>query len=288
MSVVHPSPRHGRAVVQQLLAYLEAEVAPSPEHCHTLSDGLWSADLISLVGRIRVAQARGNLGQLRLSEKTRVALKRFLEEQQQRPQQMADFFGRMVNELRGQRVFMTLQATFLFQGSRAGLSQGMRGVFAPDSLCLTGGAGKGVAMAPNWLELRREFTGMNIKLAYAMTELIGSMPRCPRGNYHPVPYHVPFLLDPESGTMLPRQGTQTGRFAALDLLAQTYWGGIVTGDKVSMEWDGACGCGRKGAFIHDGISRYAASVTGDDKVSCSATIDNTDLNLQRLLDGVEP
>jgi hypothetical protein len=109
------------------------------------------------------------------------------------------------------------------------------------------------------------------------------MPSCPFGHYHIHPHIVPFLLDPTFATVLPREATQTGRFAALDLLAQTYWGGIITGDKVTIEWDSACDCGRKGAFIHDDIERYSSQVTGDDKVTCSATIDNTDPALIRLL-----
>ena len=46
-----------------------------------------------------------------------------------------------------------------------------------------------------------------------------------------------------------------------------------------------CPCGRKGGFMHDKISRYNTNVTGDDKITCSATVDNTDAALQSLLAG---
>ena len=80
------------------------------------------------------------------------------------------------------------------------------------------------------------------------------------------PYIIPFVLDPESGKRLPRQGTQTGRFAFMDLIAESYWPGMVTGDKVTIEWDRQCACGRKGAYVHDSVIRYSDEVTGDDKV----------------------
>jgi hypothetical protein len=64
---------------------------------------------------------------------------------------------------------------------------------------------------------------------------------------------------------------------------QTYWGGIITGDKVTVDYDGNCKCGRHGPFVHDNIGRFSEAVTGDDKVTCSATIDNTDAALQQLL-----
>jgi hypothetical protein len=81
---------------------------------------------------------------------------------------------------------------------------------------------------------------------------------------------------PISGAVLPRQGTQTRRLAVMDLLGQTYWGGIITGEKVTIEWDAACPCGRKGGFMHDNIECYSSTVTGDDRITCAATVDNID------------
>jgi hypothetical protein len=69
----------------------------------------------------------------------------------------------------------------------------------------------------------------------------------------------------------------------MDLLPSTYWGGVVSGDKVTITWDGGCACGRKGAYIHNHISRYSEEVTGDHKTTCSATIDNTDVALKQLI-----
>ena len=284
MPVIYPSVRKGRYMTQRMVKFLSESVAPTPDQCYTLSNGTLSADLVSLSGRIRVAQAKGELSRMKLSESQRVAMKRYMDEQITRPQEMSDFFGRMIEQLRGQRVFLFGQTSYLVQAAQLGLARGLRNVFAEKSVGTTGGGAKGVVLPDDWSQLIRDFSGIrHWNMFFAMTELNGVMPGCAQNRYHLPPWIVPFLLDPESGAVLPRDGRQTGRFAALDLTAQHYWGGIITGDKVTIEWDHECSCGRKGTYLHDDIERYAASVTGDDKVTCSATVDNTDAALQKLL-----
>jgi hypothetical protein len=284
LPVVFPGARYGRYAGQRMVDHHSRFVAPTPAECYTLTDGTLSADLVSLTGRVRIAQAKGETSKLKLSASQREGLKRYLEEQERRPRDMAEFFARMTDELRGRRVMLFSQTYFLYLAAIAGLERNITHAFAPDSLILTGGGGKGALLPENWGEPIRQFTGIRSwKTLYGMTELCSFMPSCPYGHYHLHPHIVPFLLDPVSGSPLARQGTQTGRFAALDLLAQTYWGGIITGDRVTIEWDSACPCGRKGAFVLSDIERYSSEVTGDDKVNCSATIDNTDVALHRLL-----
>jgi hypothetical protein len=288
LPVIYPTVRHGRYASQQVIAYLAEHFAPSPDQVYTLNDGTLSADLVSLSGRIRVAQAKGELSKMKLSENQRVAFKRYLEELERRPEETATFFKRITDQLRGKRVFVSAMTSALVQAAEQGLSRGIKGVFAPDSHGLTGGGGKGSSLPSNWRELIVEFSGIaqsRWELNYGTTEITGPMPGCSEGYYHIPAYFVPFLLDPATGAILPRSGAQTGRFAAFDVLAQNMWGGIITGDKLTIEWDRDCACGRKGAHIHDNVERYSESVTGDDKVTCSSTVDNTDVALQSLLSG---
>lgn len=286
LPVIAPTVRFGRYAAQHMISYLAEHLAPSPAELYTLSSGSLSADLASLSGRIRVAQAKGELAQFKLSDSQRIAFKQYLEELQRRPAESADFFKRITEQLRGRRVFISSASSVLFQAAEAGFSLGIRGAFAPDSVGFTGGGGKGITLPADWQQRLSEFSGIppsRWQANYGMTEITGPMPACIHGNHHIPAYTVPFLLDPSSGGMLPREGTQTGRFAAFDLLAQNLWGGIISGDKVTIEWDRDCACGRLGAYIHGDIERYSESVTGDDKVSCSATVDNTDAALQTLL-----
>jgi hypothetical protein len=284
MPVIYPSLRHGRYMAQRMVKFMSEAIAPSPDQCYTISNGTLSADLVSLSGRIRVAQAKGEVSKMKMSDGQKVALKRYIDEQANRAQEMADFFTRIADKLRGQRVFLFSQTSYMLQAAREGAARGLSKVFAPDSVGAVGGGGKDVVLPPDWREIINTFTGMSQwNISYAMTELTGVMPGCPQGEYHIPPWIVPFVVDPETGSVLPREGSQTGRFAAFDLLAQTYWGGIISGDMVTIEWDRDCPCGRKGAHIHSPVTRYATNVTGDDKITCAATVDNTDAALQKLL-----
>jgi hypothetical protein len=103
-----------------------------------------------------------------------------------------------------------------------------------------------------------------------MSELMVSCPACETGNYHVPPVIVPFVLDPGTGEALPRSGTQTGRFAFLDLLPDNYWGGLMSGDEVTMAgWDEPCACGRPGPYLAHEIRRYSDKEGGDDKINCA-------------------
>lgn len=284
--VVYPGFRHGHYSVQRIIHNLTQAVAPSPGECYTLSDGTLSADVISLSGRIRIAQGKGELSRMKLSDGQRVALKRHFDDQARLPQELAKFFSNLTDKLHGKRILLFSQTSYLVQASREGLTRGLAKVFSPDSIGMTGGGGKGMVLPPDWRELISNFTGMpRLKMLYAMTEMTSNFPYCPHKHFHVPPFIVPFLLEPESGAVLPRQDKQTGRLAFLDLLAQTFWGGFISGDKVTIEWDSTCPCGRKGAFFHDSVERYSAKVTDDDRITCAETINNTDEALNKLLAG---
>jgi hypothetical protein len=93
---------------------------------------------------------------------------------------------------------------------------------------------------------------------------------CSQGHFHIMPMCIPFILDPETSEPLARTGTVTGRWAHYDLMADGYWGGFISGDEVTMHWDGDCPCGRTTPFIEAGIERYSEKTHGDDKITCAA------------------
>jgi hypothetical protein len=86
------------------------------------------------------------------------------------------------------------------------------------------------------------------------------------------PWIVLFLLDPETSVPFERSGIQTGRLALFDLLADSYWGGAISGDRVTIDWRGGCPCGRKGPFILNDVVRYG-NLRDDDKITCSRSSD---------------
>ena len=75
---------------------------------------------------------------------------------------------------------------------------------------------------------------------------------------------------PRPGAVLPREGVQRGRFAFMDLSAETYWGGGLSGDAVTVHWGAAtCACGRRGTHIEPTVARLSEQQGGDDKISCA-------------------
>lgn len=108
---------------------------------------------------------------------------------------------------------------------------------------------------------------------YSMQELQSGMPRCREGNrYHIPPWVIPLVLDKTGETVLPHVGTEIeGRAAFVDLSLEGRWGGVITGDKVSIDYS-TCSCGACGPSIRDDIMRYA-DIEGDDKIGCAGTVD---------------
>ena len=108
---------------------------------------------------------------------------------------------------------------------------------------------------------------------YSMQELHSGMPRCRTGGrYHVPPWVIPLILDQAGDNLLPRvDGEYEGRAAFFDLSIDGRWGGVISGDRVSIDF-GACACGAKSPSIRDNIVRYA-DLEGDDKIGCAGTVD---------------
>jgi hypothetical protein len=150
------------------------------------------------------------------------------------------------------------------------LSRGLRSVFAPGSIVHTGGGAKGIVLPDDWEKQVQEFAGVpKLINSYGMSELMAHNYLCGFDRYHFQPWLIPYVLDPDTGIPLPRQGVQTGRAAFFDLAASTYWGGFVSGDEVSIDW-APCKCGRTTPHIAKTLQRYGDKRGGDDKISCAA------------------
>ena len=108
---------------------------------------------------------------------------------------------------------------------------------------------------------------------YSMQELHSGMPRCRAGGrYHVPPWVVPLILDKAGDNLLPViEDEYEGRAAFFDLSLDGRWGGVISGDKISIDFS-PCACGSKGPSIRDNIVRYA-DLEGDDKIGCAGTVD---------------
>jgi hypothetical protein len=110
-----------------------------------------------------------------------------------------------------------------------------------------------------------------------MTELMNLMPRCEASRYHRPPGLITLVLDRTGERLLTAAdasgGLAEGRFGFLDLGFEGRWGGLISGDKVTIDFAARCACGRPGPTLLDNITRWAQ--TGeDDHIGCAGTIDN--------------
>ena len=205
--------------------------------------------------------------------------------QKDRPKLVRQFVERLRDELAGQQVATLGGWTSILDSILIGEEMGIQNLFAPDSIITTGGGLKGRGRrARRLLRAGAAFFGVpDVTDSYGMTEQTVYTKRCPHGRYHVPPHMVPFVLDPDTGESLGREGTTSGRFAYFDPFAVMYWGGFISGDAVTMRWGGGCGCGRTGAYMDGEVNRYSTLRGGDDRISCAGTPQAYDNALEYIL-----
>jgi hypothetical protein len=241
-------------------------------YLHTAFSYKISSDLMWLAARLRAAAAKGDIGKVDVPE-TLLARRGELEDMQKNASaHQSAFIRNVANELKGKRVFAMGTTNMFYDVAKRGLEEGTRGVFTPDSTVMGGGGHKGVVQAPDTEEVIKAFFGVpRLKMCYGMTEMNSFSPTCEHGSYHFLPWVTVIVLDHETGKPLPRSGVQTGRASFFDMTHDGTWGGIVTGDKITVDWDTPCPCGRTSLHLKGKVERYSELQGGDDKISCAAT-----------------
>jgi hypothetical protein len=150
--------------------------------------------------------------------------------------------------------------------------------FHPDNCIYVGGGLKRAQLPEDYQQFVHETFNIpkdrNFQ-NYSMQELNSGMPKCREcGRYHVPPWIIPMILDKDGDKLLPYDlsgGEIEGRAAFFDLSLDGRWGGVITGDRISIDY-APSGCSHKGPSIRDNIARYA-DLQGDDKIGCAGTID---------------
>ncbi|MDB5397653.1 MAG: hypothetical protein JWM91_5159 [Rhodospirillales bacterium] len=272
MPLISPSYRHGASAIIRGMNRMAVDYAGGYENALFLyPDAYFSADVVSLAGRLRAAEARGEAGQLTLPPALLARRDEFAAREQGRAVDMDRFFAAAAERFSGQDVFLFAVWPILFEWAEEGLKRGLKGIFGPNSILTTGGGSKGKVLPPNYKDVIFEFLGFDRHFEFfGMSELMANAPRCAEGHFHFPPVIVPYVLDPATGQPLPRSGSQTGRLALMDLMPATYWGGLVSGDEVTMAgFDEPCACGRTGPYLEADIRRFSEAPGGDDKINCA-------------------
>lgn len=151
------------------------------------------------------------------------------------------------------------------------------GEFHPETVVNAGGGVKGVPLPTDYKEQVRRFYGEVITPGgYGMTEMAQLNPRCEAGRYHRAPGLIWLILDRDGERLVTPEdgvdGVVEGRFGFLDLLYEGRWGGLITGDKVTVDFANRCPCGRPGPTLLDNITRFAEAGE-EDHIGCAGTID---------------
>lgn len=283
--IIYPSYRYGRYGGLRNLQVM-VERFDSQAHVYTLYDELMSADVASLAGRVAGAEAKGTLDQLVIPDHLMEKFKQSRNRKGEQKAQEVAFIEKVIAECQGKEVIFMGVPSILLEFVRLARERGIEKLFHPDSIIFTGGGGKGVVLPDDWKEQIERYVGVKPRTVYGMTECTSQLAECEHGNYHITPLLVPFILDPETGNPLPRSGKQTGRFAWFDLLAESYWGGFITGDEITGHWDDdRCACGRHGFYVEPTIQRYSdKSDDGNDKINCAGAANAHDKALDFLND----
>jgi hypothetical protein len=272
LPLISPSYRHGASAIIRGMNRMAVDYAGGLENALFLyPDAYFSADVVSLAGRLRAAEARGEAGQLTLPPALLARRDEFAAREQGRAEDMDRFFSAARDRFGGQDVFLFAVWPILFEWAEEGLKRGIKGVFGKNSILTTGGGSKGKVLPPNYKDVIFEFLGFDRHFEFfGMSELMCNAPRCSESHFHFPPALVPYVLDPATGQPLPREGSQTGRLALMDLLPDSYWGGLVSGDEVTMAgFDEPCACGRTGPYLEANIRRFSEAQGGDDKINCA-------------------
>jgi hypothetical protein len=148
------------------------------------------------------------------------------------------------------------------------------GTFNSDSVIIGLGGTKGARLPSDYQDRVYRFYGETIRpQCYAMTELGCNLPACHSGRYHVPPWVLLLILDETGEKLLPTplKSKVTGRAAFFNLALEGRWGGVISGDQITVDY-GMCLCGRPGPAIAHDVSRYA-ELGGDDKLTCAGTMD---------------
>jgi hypothetical protein len=166
-----------------------------------------------------------------------------------------------------------------FQIVEAMRARGLKaGDMHPDSIMMLGGGVKGVKLPDDYREQISEFFKVpaeNYMNSYAMVEMTGLSPyRHDLDAYVLPPWIVPLVLDKQAETLLNPtngEGLIEGRMALFDLLTDARWGGLISGDKVTLDFTSADGFA--GPLVRS-VARYQDLEEGEDKLTCAGTIDS--------------
>ncbi|MCP1572933.1 hypothetical protein RB25_13570 [Herbaspirillum rubrisubalbicans] len=241
---------------------------------HYISNVPQSATEMMQMMQLRRAMAAGTAKPSEIAE----AEERGRARQQRIAEDMAGFIDQLLAR-RHEPMIITGMMAMLYAVVAAARARGIPdGDFHPDTIISIGGGKKGNALPDDYQQQCYDFFKLgpeNFCDGYGMAEMSGFCPTWhSQGGWVIPPWILPLVLDQAGEKLLnpaDGKGRAEGRFAFIDLLVDGRWGGLITGDKVVIDFSPTA----------DGVTcphvvtmtRYKDLPGGDDKLSCAGTID---------------
>ena len=221
---------------------------------------------------MRMAEMRKRIAD---SEATPDEIAAFEAQAAEQAKRMNDRFDWMVDrllEVRHEKVWlsaMTAQSWDLMLRMKA---RGFEKAGFSDLYRTGGGGRKHLKLPDDFQDQLNAFFGTAGRGGYGMSEMSWLCPACNAGRYHMHPFAAALILDEPGVKLQPREGIVEGRFAFMDISTEYRWGGMISGDKVKVDF-GPCPCGRKGMTVLDPVHRYTDLTGDEDNIQCAGTID---------------
>ena len=242
-----------------------------PGYSHPALPGRGSADVMYLAGRMAAAEARGESPKVAIPGGLQGRIGELKKLKADTAKAKATYLVELTTNLAGARVAGLSAWTFFHELATMAAEIGVKCQFAPRSCIVSGGGGKGVVVPDNWQQFIEDFFGLPLRMAYSMSETVTLQTACDKGRIHLKPWVIPYVLDPDTSKPLPRSGVRKGRAAFFDLCASGFWGGVISGDEIEIDWSEICPCGRLTPHISLKIQRFSEKQGGNDKITCTAT-----------------
>ena len=250
------------------------ESVATPGDVHYLSHVPQSAQEMATMGRLRREIAAGTA---RPSE-----IAAFDEKTKARQQLIQRDVGEFLEKLLSRRhepLLLVGMMTTLYSVVEAAKQRGIAdGDFSQRSVISIGGGRKGSNLPPDYEEQCRRFFNLgehNYQDGYGMAEMSGFCPLSHRtGGWAIPPWVMPLLLDKNGETLVSPEdgrGVAEGRFGFIDLLVEGRWGGVISGDKLVIDFSPDQD-GIRTPIVRS-LVRYKDLPGGDDKATCAGTID---------------
>jgi hypothetical protein len=149
------------------------------------------------------------------------------------------------------------------------------GDFHPNNAMMVAGGLKGAVLPPNYREYVLDTFNVDeerLYHMYSMREINATFPLCHAARYHVSPWVIMLPLNTDGDELLDTStGEIEARAAFFDTSIEGRWGGVISGDRVSVRF-GPCECGHQGPTVGRDITRYA-DLPGGDKITCAGSID---------------